>query len=577
MPISNTLPDGLEEFDIIVAGGGTAGCIVASRLAAADPDLLILVVEYGQNNYQLPEIVHPALFPVNVMPGSTAAIFWQTEESEALAGRKLVVPSGGILGGGSSLETYHGPGSSKTHGSDGPMHVSSGGFRSQGPEEDFITAAAKVGFPEITDSQDLESTNGMCRWLRYVSPEGTRQDTAHAYLHPLLVDGKHPNLHVLVETQITRVLFHDDGEEKRASGVEICANPMFPSSSMGLRFLKARRLVVVSAGTFGSPLILERSGIGSSEILERAGVTVIADVPGVGHDYQDHNEILCAYKTSLGIEETQNALLGGLQTLADAAEKGDPRVGWNTVDVAGKIRPSLSEVAALGPDFEVAWEKDFKHEPAKPLGLIALIAGYLGDRSLVQGGEFIQVVSYSAYPYSRGSIHITGPEITDKPRFVNGYLTDANDFDLKAHVWQYKKQREIMRRTRMYRGEVAAHHPVFPLGSKAACLSLDILQSTDTTTIEDVVYTVEDDKAIEDFVRENLTTTWHALGTAKMAPREDMGVVDRSLNVYGVRGLKVVDLSIVPENVGANTNNTAMMIGEKGAVIIAEELGLGRV
>ncbi|CZT50869.1 related to alcohol oxidase [Rhynchosporium secalis] len=300
-------------------------------------------------------------------------------------------------------------------------------------------------------------------------------------------------------------------------------------------------------------------------------------LPGVGHDYQDHNEILCAYKTALGIEETQNALLGGLQTLADAAEKGDPRLGWNTVDVAGKIRPSLFEVAALGPDFEVAWEKDFKHEPAKPLGLIALIAGYLGDRSLVQGGEFVQVVSYSAYPYSRGSIHITGPEITDKSRFVNGYLTDANDFDLKAHVWQYKKQREIMRRTRMYRGEVAAHHPVFPLGSKAACQSLDILQSTDTTTIEDVVYTVEDDKAIEDFVRENLTTTWHALGTAKMAPREDMGVVDRSLNVYGVRGVKVVDLSIVPENVGANTNNTAMMIGEKGAVIIAEGLGLGRV
>lgn len=92
--------------------------------------------------------------------------------------------------------------------------------------------------------------------------------------------------------------------------------------------------------------------------------------------------------------------------------------------------------------------------------------------------------------------------------------------------------------------------------------------------IHDLEYSAEDDAAIEQFVRENVNTTWHSLGTAKMAPRDQMGVVDADLNVHGVQGLKIVDLSIAPENVAANTNNTAIVIGEKGAEIIAKELGL---
>ncbi|KAK0110206.1 hypothetical protein ONS96_001828 [Cadophora gregata f. sp. sojae] len=124
----------------------------------------------------------------------------------------------------------------------------------------------------------------------------------------------------------------------------------------------------------------------------------------------------------------------------------------------------------------------------------------------------------------------------------------------------------------MYRGELATAHPKFPAGSNAALVDLDIAEEANIT--EDIAYSPDDDKAIEQFLRESINSVWHSLGTAKMAPREEMGVVDGSLGVYGVKGLKVIDLSIVPENVGANTNNTALVIGEKGADVIAGELGL---
>ncbi|KAL5317132.1 hypothetical protein ACEPPN_014226 [Leptodophora sp. 'Broadleaf-Isolate-01'] len=600
MGIYNELPTDLNEVDIIIAGGGTAGCIVAGRLARADPSLSILVIERGQNNFNNPNIVYPGVFFRNISPGSTSAIFWQGEKSETLGGRSLIVPSGGILGGGSSinfmmytraqgcdfdswntpgwtakellpylkkLETYHGVGHPDTHGFEGPVHISDGGYRSEKFGDDFIAAATKVGFPDIVDLQDLESNNGVGHWLRYVSPEGKRQDTAHTYLHPLLNDGKYQNLHVLVETQVVRVLFD---EQKKANGVEFSQTPMFHPKAT-TKVIKARKMVILSAGACGTPLLLERSGVGNPEILQQASVPVVANVPGVGHDYQDHNGVFPVYKTSLSLHETNNALLGELQTLEDAIKEGNPNVKWNTIDAAAKIRPSESEVAALGPEFQAAWEKDFKGE-SKPLGLLALIGQSLVDRAVHPDGEFISVASYSAYPYSRGSIHIKGPSMLDPPRFNTGYISDENDFDLKAHIWQYKKQREIIRRTKMYRGELASGHPKFSPDSNAACLDLDMDESMNIT--EDIVYSAEDDKAIEQYLRENLTTTWHSLGTAKMAPREEMGVVDRSLNVYGVQGLKVIDLSIVPENVGANTNNTALVVGEKGADIIAKELGL---
>lgn len=156
--------------------------------------------------------------------------------------------------------------------------------------------------------------------------------------------------------------------------------------------------------------------------------------------------------------------------------------------------------------------------------------------------------------------------------FDVGWLKDANDIDVKKHIWAYKLQREIMRRMSIFRGELAATHPKFSSESKAAIIEkADGPVPMDAARLE---YTSEDDKAIEENARKILSTTWHSLGTCKMAPREKMGVVDANLNVYGLKGLKLADLSVPPENVGANTGNTAFVVGEKAADIFLHELGL---
>lgn len=176
------------------------------------------------------------------------------------------------------------------------------------------------------------------------------------------------------------------------------------------------------------------------------------------------------------------------------------------------------------------------------------------------------------YPYSRGSIHITGSGLQDILDFKTGFFADAQGIDIKKCVWTYKKQREIIRRMDVYRGEVAAAHPPFATGSPAACIKTEAPLGRDVAPLE---YTEDDDAVLEDWLRQNVASTWHSLGTCKMAPREEGGVVDASLGVYGVESLKIADMSIPPLNVAANTNNTAIAIGEKAADIFIRELGLG--
>lgn len=124
-----------------------------------------------------------------------------------------------------------------------------------------------------------------------------------------------------------------------------------------------------------------------------------------------------------------------------------------------------------------------------------------------------------------------------------------------------------------YRRELASAHPSFAASSRAACTASK-LDGALTGSIEDIVYSEDDDKVIEEWLKQHVETTWHSLGTCKMGPREELGVVDADLNVYGVKGLKITDLSIPPRNVAANTMSTAVAIGEKAADIIIGELGL---
>lgn len=239
---------------------------------------------------------------------------------------------------------------------------------------DLFSAADSIGYPEIEDLQNFDDNNGFAVWLRTVSPEGRRQDTAHTFVHPLLQDGKHPNLHVLVEHQVVRVLF-DDG--KRACGVEFQANPVFHPGEEASRAVRARKMVVISAGALGSPPILERSGVGNPLYLEKVGVEVLVDLPGVGHDYQDHNLTMAGYETSLPPEKTTNIFWTGKVNTDEAVNNKHEMLGWNGTDVCAKVRPSAADVASLGPEFQAAWEQDFASDPNRPMMFIGLLAGYV--------------------------------------------------------------------------------------------------------------------------------------------------------------------------------------------------------
>lgn len=169
---------------------------------------------------------------------------------------------------------------------------------------------------------------------RYVSPEGKRQDAAHCYVHPLLEDGKHPNLHVLIKSKVARVIF-DRSNPPRAIGVEYIRleddQPSIATDKRVRHIVKARKLVVLAAGALGTPLILERSGIGNADILHQLDIPVICDLPGVGENYQDHQVVASSYKTSLDPSDTLDGIISGREKVMEALEEKDPILGWNGI------------------------------------------------------------------------------------------------------------------------------------------------------------------------------------------------------------------------------------------------------
>ena len=228
-------------------------------------------------------------------------------------------------------------------------------------------------------------------------------------------------------------------------------------------------------------------------------------------------------------------------------------------------------------------------------------------------GKFFTMFHFLEYPFSRGFTHITSPNPYDAPDFDAGFMNDKRD--MAPMVWGYIQSRETARRMEAYAGEVTGMHPHFGYGSAARARDMDVatrnayggpdhitaniqhgswtipigeeeMEDPPSTTINSNVstirkplpYTTEDIAAIEKWVQRHCETTWHSLGTCSMAPREGNdivkhGVLDERLNVHGVKGLKVSDLSICPDNVGCNTFSTALLIGEKCAMLTAEDLG----
>ncbi|KAG1767730.1 GMC oxidoreductase-domain-containing protein [Suillus placidus] len=596
----------LSEFDIVFAGGGTTACVVAGRLAAYDPSLRILVLEAGQHTLNKPIHVQPYQYPFNQAPTSTTVTFNIGNPSPRLNGRAPIVPCGRGVGGSScvnsmvytrapasdyddwgangwesdnliplmkKLETYEVQPDRPTHGYDGPIKVSSGGFK-MGISDEFIqvgTTYHKRQYADDTD--DLETCNTYSPWRKYINgTTGRRSDAAHHYVYN---QAHNPNLHVWDGKHVKRIIF----EDKRAVGVEFTSDPVSCSDAdQSSSTARALKLVVVSGGAFGSPGILERSGIGAEAVLKRCGIEQLVNLPGVGENYQDHNLVFVPY---LAAEEavTMDALWRGesilQESLAQWNSSGKSLIAQNGLDSKIKWRPDDEELKAMDPVFQPRWKEFFQDRPDKAVAIFTAFAGYVPPLSRQLSGilaprSYISASYYTLYPLSVGSVHFN---ITENGKegmeFTTGFLDDPSD--IVPLDFGYKKTREIFRRMASYRGEVTAGHPDFPEGSAAACREASGPVDLDAP---DIVYTAEDDEAINRFHRDIVQTAWHSLGTCAMKSEADQGVVDARLNVYGVSNLKVADMSISPLNVGTNTYSTALLIGERAAMIIAEDLGI---
>jgi alcohol oxidase len=495
---------------------------------------------------------------------------WETVYQNPGWGSKDLIP---LL---RKIETYQVPGGGSTHGTDGPLAVSPAGFLTDLAKQFLQTAREldpnRAQKPDDTDSNDLKTINVYTRWSKWVNPAtGTRSDVPHNMIYPL--KDTCPNLHTLTGVHVQHVTFDD---ENRATGVAYTLNPLLhPDGSRDTRTVRATKLVLVSAGAFGSPGILERSGIGAKDVLERVGVRQRIDLPGVGENYQDHNALSFRYFAA-DAAQSMDAILRNEEGAIDAAAAlfGKTRkeiLTQNFLDAGIKWRPTISEVAELGPEFQEHWDTHFANAPDKPVLWMGFFSGFLGPSVGFPRRKYYTLTVFTEYPLARGHVHITHTDDVSAPTdFVPGFF--ESKADVLPLMWTYKFAREIARRMPHYRGEPSMLHPAFAQGGPAS-----VVEHTEGPVSFDaprVVYSEEDERVLEAYVRANVATAWHSLGTCAMKPREQGGVVDAKLNVYGVRGLKVADLSIAPGNVSANTYGTALVIGEKAAAIIAEELGI---
>ncbi|KAL1724492.1 alcohol oxidase-like protein [Schizophyllum commune] len=597
-----------KEYDIIFAGAGTAACVAAGRLAAADPSLEILLLEAGPHTLGLEAHVEPYRFVTHLAPGSATVTPYVSSPAPAVPNRSIVVPVGHCVGGGSSVnfmmytraaasdyddwgalgwttkellpllkksETYQEDSPRPdTHGYDGPLKVSHGGHFLSFAREFLDVAAAYDKERKITtDMNTLYECDAYARWPKWIDKEsGRRSDPAHHYIYN---QAANTNLQLIAGARVVRVLFKDD----KACGVEYVTEDQSDSK---ISTVYASQLVVLSSGAFGTPAILERSGIGSAKLLEKLANPVVVDLPGVGESYQDHHLMHVRYHADENMETLDDLVHGEPEEIAHwqkmYEEEGKGLKATNGIDAGIKIRPTEAQRASMGPAFAAYWDEVFERAPDKPLLAISCSAVSIGvDPSFGHKSKFLAISYYTLYPQSRGRTHITSAtDAFAPPAFESGFLEDSGA-DIAALVWGYKHSRELARRMPVYRGELAMAHPVFRgreatkdftsprAGSAPGPVPIDA---------PNIVYNAEDDKAIEEWARGYVQTTWHSLGTCPMKPRSEGGVVDARLNVHGVQGLKIVDLSMVPFNVGANTCSTALVVGEKAAMIIAEDLGV---
>jgi len=528
-----------QTVDYLIVGGGSAGCVLAARLSE-DPQVQVALLEAGPPDTSV--LIHcPAGLALLARNGQANWGF-QTEPQPGLNGRRGYQPRGKVLGGSSSVNAmiyarghhadYDGwaaegnagwgwddvlpyfrksehneRGADAFHGADGPLNVMD--LRSPnrfGPV--FVAAARQAGYPENRDFNGPEQEGvGL---YQVTHKNGERFSAAKAYLAP---HRDRPNLHVLTGAHATRVLL----EGRRAVAVAYRQGGQESE-------LRARREVLLSAGSLLSPQLLMLSGIGPAEHLQQHGIPVVQHLPGVGRNLHDHVDVVQVVDAPHLTELFGLSPRGIVNAVRGIFEWRQHRTGaltTNFAEAGGFIRSTPEEAL---PDLQLHF-----------------VIGKLIDH----GRKTVFGHGYSCHvcllrPRSRGSLALHSADPLAAPRIDPNFLGDADD--VRRLVRGFKAMRHILEQPALagFRGR--------ELEASAGA---------------------RDDAAIEAFVRDHADTIYHPVGTCRMG-NGPLDVVDAQLRVRGIEGLRVVDASIMPSIVGGNTNAPVIMIGEKAADLVRQ-------